>query len=1170
MTNSSRQALQGLFYKEFKGYQDQVENILAEMETVDYSTSSGFSEELHRIFHNIKGASAQVALPVLSEMAWVVESVLEDITYHSSPFLEKIVDFIQTSLVVMCKYYDNINNGILPPKLVSKEIITALEKIFAPEDISAWPNVKNIIEQDKKYMGDSLQEEKTSRLIKLLRQYNAIFLEQGVGLNDEIVDDIHQAITGLGEYADVSGKKEKARLFFSLASLLGNIKTSPQEVRAEVFSLIDHVLSFLDEVSGKDEDLSRTVVNKMAEQISTFSDSLIQKSDAIEGLGETFDEDYTEEGDIFTAGDFGITGDSFAEPSQIDDNLLEPTVDMDIFFDDDASFGTGEIEDATDALFGNDFSSDDTSLFIEPDTESISIAEELSGELEFEEVEVDDLDDDDLSLKEIFHAECEDHVASINRAMLQIDENFEDNAIVRRSVGDLRRVIHTLKGAAGMTGFTVLADFAHHSEDFLDKLYETSTFVDVDINNLLSTIVNTIEDLAYRSEQVPQDKLDSVIAEIRDQLGSLGSSDLTEKEDAQDRPHIAREFIDKNEESSVSTGSTDNVLVKIDNIDELQTLGGDIVTSRNAMAGFLNEVNYALKELENTKDKLKKISNDLDVGFEIQALQGFGSGGGELEPSAQSENSFDTMELDRYSELSLIIRSLNETSIDLSSLHSDLTQSSNKIHGQLLQQEIVARITQNRLMRIRMTPFSSISRIFFQNVRSTAAGLNKKVQLKIDGDDVYLDKFIWKKISDPIMHILRNSIDHGLESKEDRLAIGKPEVGTITIETIQRGNIVVLRISDDGGGINIDKLREILVSKNIISKDESISDDQLIQYLFRTGVTTKDEVTTISGRGVGLDVVQKNIHDLKGSVLIRTEPGKGTMFEINVPISLSINKAIIVKDLDRLFAIPTQDVKEILAYEESLTCDDQDDKPSMIDWHGQQLEKVMLRKLVSEGGRIDGKLSEKPLAIIVSCGDGHRAVIVDTVRNQQEIVIKDLGTHLHNLSGVSGVTDFGDGELIPILNLEGLIGGGNQQNLMIRNETSRPPVVNDSVRILIVDDSISVRQTVQRLFKKQGWEVNVAIDGIDALEKLQLFTPDIIVSDIEMPRMNGYELKENLNNIDGLSAIPVVMLTSRISAKHKIVAQELGIQEYVTKPYKEEDFINLVWKLAGQAKKEEV
>jgi chemosensory pili system protein ChpA (sensor histidine kinase/response regulator) len=782
----------------------------------------------------------------------------------------------------------------------------------------------------------------------------------------------------------------------------------------------------------------------------------------------------------------------------------------------------------------------------------------------------------------VFREESDEHLQVINRSLVALEQLVVEpvslSAGIRDRLGEMRRAVHTLKGAAAMVGYGQIAGCAHSLEDLLDWLHDAIDHIGPSDLRIIAAAIDLIESLAALPGSDRAAEMAGLQQVIADHLrGGQAVTEVAEPESAPTEGVFSPEISADLEGLPLAEGpsekpgqpghpageievapATGNLRVKTDSLDEIIRIEGELVVARSSMEGILNEVKQSVDELQSAQGKLRRIAQELEAGFEVQALYGFGPetlGGQEVAggKSGSSFSEFDPIELDRYSKLNLIIRSLNELSVDINSIHAGMAGQFGELAGYVARQQLIMGAMQDKLMRIRMTPMSSFSRAFFRTVRNTSAQLAKNVRLTITGDDVFMDRFIWSKITDPIMHILRNSVDHGIETTAVRLQNGKPEAASIRIEAEQRGSFVVLRISDDGAGIDMAMLREKLRETGKVRNPEQLADEELLPYLFTTGLSTRDEVSQVSGRGVGLDVVLKNIQELRGSVHVETRAGEGTAFELRIPITLSINKAILVIAEERPYAIPLQDIVEI----SSIALNDIDSRSQLLKWREDRLPVKDLSVLL----RLRGQLAPEAMAagsctaLIVRAGRGHAAVIVDGIREQREIVIKDLGSYLTHVKGVSGVTILGDGSLIPVLNLSELV---DERLATPAEEVPQVPARELPLKVLIVDDSISVRQSVARLVRRQSWRPEMAVDGVDALDKLEHFHPDVIVLDIEMPRMNGYELMSILRKNEEYRSIPVVMLTSRTSEKHRMKAEELGVDFYLSKPFQDEPFIQLL------------
>ena len=778
--------------------------------------------------------------------------------------------------------------------------------------------------------------------------------------------------------------------------------------------------------------------------------------------------------------------------------------------------------------------------------------------------------EEEIELLAIFAAECQEHLLAttteLNTLTTQIGSRATMSGPLRDKVMRMRRSIHTLKGAAAMTGFHGFAGCAHALEDMLDWLHDEAREIMSDDLALIAEVLDQIEGYSSAPGEVGEADESQISGLIETYLKNRPvHDDLASASQPGEDTAAVVQFTRPPEESAPPTtalpSDSGNIRVKLKDLEELVSIEGELIVARGSMEKLLDRFGSTLEELNTMKETLRRKSNELEVGFEAQSLYGFGPGSpligdNEETTSTATMSEFDPIELDRYSQLNLIIRSLNELSVDVNAIHGELMGLRTGLQGMVARQQLTMKLMQEKMMRIRMTPLSEISNALFRTVRQTSKRLGKEVQLQIHGQDVLMDRFIWSRTIDPLMHILRNCIDHGIEDSNTRLQLDKPVTGQIRIEATQTGRMVILRIADDGRGVDVDNVRARLIADGAIEADADLNEQQLLSYLFKPSISTKDDISDVSGRGVGLDVVARNIAELRGTVKLINRPGQGLTFEISIPITLSVNRAIIIDMQDRQYAVPIQDIREVRRFrnDELIT----GDKPKVrygeteIDIH--QLAPYLDLEAAPLGETTSGLLS-----LVIDNGDEHIALQIDRIEEQREVVIKDLGSHLRHVKGISGVTLTGEGGIIPILNLRELIASGQSTLMPLTDrKEKKESVMLGPLKVLIVDDSISVRYSLNRLIKNESWLPNQAVDGIDALEKLETFTPDVIILDIEMPRMNGYEFMSVLRSDSARKDIPVVMLTSRASEKHRKKAEELGVNHYMTKPFQEDDFLDLL------------
>jgi chemosensory pili system protein ChpA (sensor histidine kinase/response regulator) len=448
-------------------------------------------------------------------------------------------------------------------------------------------------------------------------------------------------------------------------------------------------------------------------------------------------------------------------------------------------------------------------------------------------------------------------------------------------------------------------------------------------------------------------------------------------------------------------------------------------------------------------------------------------------------------------------------------------------------------------------------------VRQTAKEVDKKANLELKGSRVELDRSVLEKITAPFEHLLRNAIAHGLEKPAERLAAGKPEIGEIQIDAVQRGNEVVLTVSDDGAGLNFARIREKAIASGMVPPDVELPETQLAQFIFMTGFSTATEVSQVSGRGVGLDVVKNEITSLGGRVEIASHAGRGTTFTITLPLTLAVTQAVMVRAGQTIHAIPSvmiEQVQEFKAqpYAELLA-------KGEIAWKD---NRYPLRSLLPLLGEADTPTPARQIPVLLLKSGVQRAAIrVDEIIGNREVVVKTIGPQLARLAGISGATVLGNGQVVLILNPVQLVhrdGAPAPQVTVAVDSKPQPapapvaPVRSATRLVMVVDDSLTVRKITSRMLAREGYEFITAKDGVDALQQLQDVTPDCILLDVEMPRMDGFEFTRNVRADAGTRAIPIIMITSRTADKHRNHAIELGVNEYMGKPYQEDQLLALI------------
>lgn len=796
-------------------------------------------------------------------------------------------------------------------------------------------------------------------------------------------------------------------------------------------------------------------------------------------------------------------------------------------------------------------------------------------------------------LMESFLEEAEEHLDTLgsvlNNLTEQITAESPINSELREEIRRMRRAVHTLKGAAAVIGFHQFSGFAHRTEDLLDWLYESAESVNPEILEVLAEATDLLEVILKK----PDDNYDRRIGELLDKIHSIMPATVAEDQaeidpDEKSRPSIppAAAAIQKPDENTHQTTSISDLTaeaefeadkinrsptmrVSMARVDDLVNLAGELMIAASGFDQRMIRFREAVAELSLARDRLREIARELEINYEVRALEKLGTthdislldNPEKLQGAAHAD--FDAIELDRYSELNLIIRTLNKTVVDVGTINTQTDDLHSEFDGLLIRQQTILSDLQDSLMRVRMLPMASISNRMHRTVREMSTLLDKKVNLQIEGAEIELDRTVWEKLTDPLMHLLRNAIDHGIESAEQRKLADRAAKAEIQLSAFREGNQVVIRIADDGAGLDLEAIAARAVENGLCTQAQTQNESFLKNMIFRPGFSTRRMISQVSGRGVGMDVVSTNVRALRGDIQVESTPGQGTVFFLRIPLTLAAIRALLFTVGSATYAVPLNEILQIIRLE---TVGTETDENDLVRIGEEVLQLFDLKRLLhSEEFESARRTSTKPpLLVIVETAGKKAAVQIDTLISQKEIVLKNLGSHLKYVKGVSGATILGDGNIVPILDLKEL--------LWAEDDAITEPAIEGSqaneqaLSVLVVDDSVSIRTVVSAFLKKQGWSVTTAKDGIDALEILNEQLPDLIILDIEMPRMNGYELLGTLRSQDDFGKVPVIMLSSRTAAKHKRKAMALGASGYMIKPYGETQFLKQILQVTKRGK----
>jgi chemosensory pili system protein ChpA (sensor histidine kinase/response regulator) len=861
-----------------------------------------------------------------------------------------------------------------------------------------------------------------------------------------------------------------------------------------------------------------------------------------------------------------------AQAVNLDEASIENTINSEIELE-----GFTVFEDESEAIEGL---SDES---FELDAEGLEIPEE-DFKLPEEDFELDE------EMLEIFKMEAEDLLRSIN-AQLEILEN---NPNQREALMEIRRNAHTLKGAAGICGFKKISDLSHRMEDLLDYLADHNVESNAEVFDLLFISTDYLErfangdDINDLNEKITEiyKTFDEVLAKLQTPVIEVTVEEpkviaeepkvllesvpiIDETEDfILVEPEIEEEVVEDINSTQISERAV--VRVSLERLDELVKLVGEMVSSRSVFEQRLNEFESQISELQHSTGRLRRSTNRLEVDFEAKALKSspliFSSfatpnaGFSSIGLPKETFQEFDSLEFDQYTEFHQTTRELIETAGDTGAISSELDVLLSNLETLFSGQRRMIDEMQDKLMRLRMVKLESLTKRLQRTVRVTANQEGKLADFILEGERLEIDTQILDTIAEPLLHLLRNAVSHGIETAESRKMLGKNERGTIKLRGYSEGTHIVIKVSDDGKGISADKLKQKAIVNGFITQAEAaeMSEEDALELVFVAGFSTAEKLSQVSGRGVGMDIVKTNLLRRQGEISIESEQGKGTTFTMRIPMAVAVTRSILVKVNGQTFAFPLSLVKQVVETTHS-EIGKAKEKGGMrlgnTTYEVSQLNELL--NLPKNSFNKDAKMT----LLLIETPDKSIALAVDQALKPREIVIKPLTKPLQNLREILGATILGDGSVVPVLDLIYLL---KRKPRAARKQKAAEQKVKTQISVMVVDDSPSVRRIMSNLIRSTGWQPIVAKDGLEALDLIQGLAelPDVILTDVEMPRMDGYELLASLNRQENLRKIPVVMITSRAGDKHRQKAYELGVSEYLTKPYEDSILTETIHRLA--------
>ena len=783
----------------------------------------------------------------------------------------------------------------------------------------------------------------------------------------------------------------------------------------------------------------------------------------------------------------------------------------------------------------------------------------------------DDAFDNEEDILDIFLEEADELLETMETAIGRWEERRDDTG----AIDELLRVLHTLKGGARLAGQKHLGDLSHDLETHLtDAQTQGAPWPEslyLDVQSGFEGLQKSVDALRLHLQQQPLDERpkESEPEPAPEQAPVASSTSLiaASQQPAVPTEHRVLPFVQRAElaaeEAASRRAPQELVKVPADLLEGLVNLAGETSIFRGRVEQQVSDFGFTLSEMEATIDRVRDQLRRLDTETQAQILSRY-----QAEAERAGYEDFDPLEMDRHSQLQQLSRALFESASDLLDLKETLASRNRDAETLLLQQARVNTELQEGLMRTRMVPFDRLVPRLRRIVRQVAGELGKQVEFIVGNADGEMDRTVLERIVAPLEHMLRNAVDHGIESAATRRDAGKSEQGCIRLGLAREGGDIVLTLADDGAGINLDAVRRKAIERGLMDAGADLSEYEILQFILEAGFSTAEKVTQISGRGVGMDVVNAEVKQLGGSMSIESVAGQGTTFRIRLPFTVSVNRALMVLSGEDLYAIPLNTIEGIVRvspYE--LEAYYGPDAPRF-EYAGQAYELRYLGDLLNNGQHPKLVGQSLPLPVILVRSNDHTvAVQVDSLAGSREIVVKSLGPQFAAVHGISGATILGDGRVVVILDLLATIRElhahllhpvrprlATDYGTAAEAEAERPTLV------MVVDDSVTVRKVTTRLLERNGMNVLTAKDGVDAIAQLQERRPDIMLLDIEMPRMDGFEVANLVRHDDGLKDLPIIMITSRTGEKHRDRAISIGVNEYLGKPYQESQLLEAIGK----------
>ena len=1047
-------------------------------------------KDVRRAFHTLKGSGRLARVEFISEAAWPVENMLNKVLEGELEIHREMVALVEQFAGSLPGWVEKIS-GDRPSLEEMNELMLAAEAI----------------EKGELPSDSFLSSGVTGGLDKAIEVADVESVEEGIDpeLCEIFSNETTVHLTTISQYIEEHAEQDEVfvndALFRALHTIHGCASMSHiDEVEALSGTLCDYIRDLYESDTGVERIAFYSILTEYlsitAQQVTVLNSPLTQVPE-YKHLQEIISKQIAALAERLT--------------EQLDSVCEEVT-------------GTTDLVGEPTNLVGNQ---------LEKEAPPITGLEALVNQS-------DNYDEDDVEMQAVFVEEGTELLEDICGVFKDWKENISDRSYLDKAL----HILHTLKGSSLLVGLNAFGEVVHEVESLIEGYHERNELFTVP---LISTLLSVSDELLaglQRSDNTGQAEhysaLITLLKNVVTDKQPLAQGDVTVAavNAANVKPALLKKIMKPTVNTKEQTVKVSNVL-----LDRLIADVGEVNVSQAQLTQKNKDRKYQIKELTLTIERLHQQLRKLDIETEAQVLFKV--------DKAVEATGFDPLELDRYTHVQQLSRSLLESISDLEDIRDSLIASDDEIALLIQRESSLTDTLMDDLLRTRMVGFSRYGPRLERLVRQLSADLGKPTKLVVQGGETEIDRFILNELQAPIEHIIRNAMAHGIDSVEARIEKEKSEEACISLNLSREGSDIHLVISDDGSGIDVSKIREKALKLSYIQESDVLSEQDLISFILKPGFSTLDEVSSLAGRGVGMDIVNETIRSIGGALTINSEKGKGSSFHLVFPYTMAINMALMVKSNDVQYGIPNNFIQSVARIPTELLQHALTQEQPVLEYLGENYQLHDLSQLLGygEGQVLSSQARFVPVLLMGSRQEKH-AVIVDQLMGNKEVMVKPLGLHLDMISWLSGSTVSGEGDIVLMLDLPVLASVGRPQ---LQPADDEPTAVEAEVRraplVMVVDDSITFRKVAAKLLTRQGYEVVDARDGVEAVEKLTNIRPDLFLLDVEMPRMDGFELARHIRHTDEMSDCPIVMVTSRTGEKHKNHAKDIGVNDYFGKPF---------------------